>query len=336
MTNSAIPVVFNPLFKPKPWGGRRLATLLGKHLPPNELIGESWELVSLPGNESRVRDGPVVGSTISELIDAWGEDLTGDVVLVEDRFPLMIKYLDARENLSVQVHPKPSAKDPAGLQLGSKFEAWYVIHAEPGAQLYVGLNPGVGPDDLARAANTPAIAGLLRAWNARPGDCFYLPSGVVHALGAGIVVAEIQTPSDVTYRLYDWDRVDSAGRSRTLHIKQALANARYDVSDDEIVQPRDRIPNGRPGVVHLARCEHFAIDATKRPRGQTYDICSRAVHVWIVLRGTGCVTVADCYEAHGLFGPGDVILVPASDETLGLDLDCEGEWLEVLIPSTHS
>ena len=188
MSSKPIPVVFEPLFKPKPWGGRMLETLFGKPLPPGEPIGESWEIVSLPANESRVRGGPLAGRQISDLAGMWGSALYGAGGVGREGFPLLIKFLDARENLSVQVHPKPI--DLTRVEPGVKHEAWFVVHADPGAEMFIGLKPGVTPDDLAESANTPRTAELLRRWPVTAGQCYYLPSGVIHALGAGIVVAE--------------------------------------------------------------------------------------------------------------------------------------------------
>jgi len=320
------PITFAPLFVPKPWGGGRLATLLNKHLPPDEPIGESWELVSLPGHESRVRDGPFAGRTLGELVAAWGPDLLGAADLADGRFPLLVKFLDACQNLSVQVHPKPVG-DPHAAQTGVKHEAWYVLHADPGARLYVGLKPGVTADDVARAADTPAIAELLHAWDARPGDCFYLPSGTLHALGAGLVVAEVQTPSDVTYRAYDWDRVDSAGRPRTLHVAEALANIRYDVTAEMIRPQPEQVPGAGPTrATRVASCPRFMLDVLEAPTGQSWPIPPGRVRIWIILAGGGR------FSTGGAFRCGDVALLPAASSSCDVTLAADTRWLEVTIP----
>jgi mannose-6-phosphate isomerase len=295
------PVVFEPLFKPKPWGGRGLERL-GKSLPQGS-IGESWELVSLPGNESIVRDGPAKGFSISDLVSAWAGDLLADACLVDGRFPLLIKFLDAQENLSVQVHPKPRADGQR--TSGIKHEAWYVLYAEPRARMYLGLADGVGPDELREAANTPRIADLLNARSITAGDCFYLPSGTPHALGGGIIVAEIQTPSDVTYRLYDWDRTGLDGKPRTLHIEQGLLNVRYDVTEGDIVQPRETVVAGGE---RLLSCEAFNLARVEIERAALMLDDDSRMSIWIVLRGSGCLK-SDRFET--LVSAGDVMLVPA-------------------------
>lgn len=333
MSTPPIPIAFQPIFKPKPWGGRRLATLLDKHLPPDEPIGESWELVSLPGAESRVRGGPLNLTPLSTLIQQWGRDLLGDAELIGGRFPLLIKFLDARENLSVQVHPKPAPDDPAGRRPGVKHEAWYVLHADPGARLYIGLKPSVRPADVVRAANTPELVDLLRVWEARPGECYYLPSGTPHALGAGIVVAEIQTPSDVTYRLYDWGRVGLDGRPRELHVAQALENMRYDVPDDVIRPPARPQPQSKLQESTLVRCPSFTLEHLRTPGADPEYTPAPEMAIWIILAGRGRLAqgILSCS-----FQKGDVILIPAGAPqqlpAVRLDSEPASAWLRVTMP----
>lgn len=355
MSVPAIPLRFDPLFKEKPWGGRRLAELFQKRLPADGPIGESWELVSLPGQESRVRDEPLAGRTLTELVAHWGSALLDPARLRNGRFPLLIKFLDARQNLSVQAHPKPAG--PGAPTPGVKPEAWYVIDAEPDAKLYIGLKPGVTPAEVARAAGTNKIADLLRPWPATAGECYLLPSGAPHALGAGIVVAEVQTPSDVTYRLYDWDRAGLDGRPRELHIQQALANLRYDVTEAMIRPPTRRTSLPYGPAERLVACESFVID---RPCGVRSPIVVPPgnLRVWIVLSGAAHVasvlgtaaththdnaptdespaaeprgTKAD-QGVHRLeVAAGDVVLFPAgagAEVSPGRGAD----WLEITIP----
>ena len=355
MSVPPIPLRFDPLFKEKPWGGRRLAELFQKRLPGDGLIGESWELVSLPGQESRVRDEPLAGRTLTELAPRWGAGLVDPARLHNGRFPLLIKFLDARQNLSVQVHPKPAGGGTP--TPGVKPEAWYVIDAGPDAKLYIGLKPGVTPAEVARAAGTNKIADLLRPWPATAGECYLLPSGTPHALGAGIVVAEVQAPSDVTYRLYDWGRAGLDGRPRELHIQQALANLRYDVTEAMIRPPTQRTPLPYGPAERLVACESFTID---RPRGVRGPIVVPPgnLRVWIVLSGSAHVasvlgTAAththdraptDKSPAAEPDGPGadqgghrlevtagDVVLLPAG---AGAEVspDRGTDWLEITLP----
>lgn len=329
MSAAPIPIRFHPLLQPRPWGGRALERLFHKPLPPQTPIGESWELVSLPGAESLVRDGPLADRSVSSLIDDWGGALLGGAALADGRFPLLIKFLDAREHLSVQVHPKPDSDDPHGWKPGIKHEAWYVLHAEPDAQLFIGFEAGVSPAQVAAAANTPRIATLLRKWPARRGDCFYLPSGTPHALGAGIVVAEVQTPSDVTYRLYDWERVGLDGLPRALHVERGLANIRYDVADEQIVQPRSQRTSGAATTTRVARSERFEIERVQLAPGALEPIPAGEMLIWIVLAGAGSL------RGHSSMLPlraGDTLLLPAAREGLHVHADAPVELLEVKIP----
>lgn len=325
-----LPVVCTPLLKAKPWGGQKLAQLFGKPLPPDQLIGESWELVSLPDNESTVANGPLSGATLSQLVGDWGDDLLGGAPLVDGRFPLLIKFLDAQQHLSVQVHPKPAPDDPEGWAPGIKHEAWYVLHAQPDAKMFIGLKDGVTVADVAQKANTPKFADLLNAWPVERGQCFYLPSGTMHALGAGTVVAEVQTPSDITYRIYDWDRVGLDGKPRDLHIEQSLANTRYDVQTAEIRQPTQQIKGSVTAGTRVAACQRFTIDHC-----QLSDATDRAVPegqmlIWMILAGVGQFA-----SPAGVcsFKAGDTVLLPAAREALRLVTSGPCEWLEVRIPS---
>lgn len=323
-----IPVVFEPMFKPRPWGGRSLERLLQKRLPAGP-IGESWELVSLAGEESRVRGGPLNGRNVGELIELWGTKLTGGAKLASGRFPLLIKFLDAAENLSVQVHPKPAGDEGDDLARGVKHEAWCVLQAAPGATIFVAAREGVTMDDFRRAGSQPSIVDLLRIWAVKPGDCYYLPSGVPHALGAGVVVAEVQTPSDVTYRLYDWGRVGLDGRPRELHVEQALANLRCDVSIEQIVQPRQHVGGSLCTVTHLMRCEQFTIDRLRLSEGFTQLMPHAEMAIWIVTGGRG-VFRRDSYSCD--FGTGDVVLIPADSQGTSVEALGDCDVLEVTVP----
>jgi len=222
------PLVLTPILYRKPWGGDRLATF-GKAVNPGELIGESWELADLGSTSasgagggaavSLVAQGPLAGETVHAAMDLWGDDLLpAHRRTAEGGFPLLIKFLDARQNLSVQVHPSEAyarAHPPAKL----KTECWFIVEHEPGAVIYKGFKPGVTLPEFERALRTDAAltVEMLDAVPAVVGECHNLPSGTLHALGAGVLIAEVQTPSDTTFRTFDWGRT-----GRELHIEEAL------------------------------------------------------------------------------------------------------------------
>jgi len=325
------PLIFRPIFKPKPWGGRRIESILGKTLPPGEAIGESWELADLEDDQSVVASGPSAGKTLGALVRDWGRDLIGGAPLVDGRFPLLLKFLDAREALSVQVHPDEAAAQTLGGRVRVKHEAWYVIDAEPGAVIYRGLRPGVAIDDLRRAVDDGAVESVLQRIPVRKGDCYYLPSGTIHALGAGALVAEVQTPSDVTYRLYDWNRVDPAsGAPRELHLEQALACVSVEPPDPG-VERRSHVASVWTSVTSLIRCPSFTVERVRMVDGVEQPIPHAEMVIWMILEGRGDVRCGDLKEPLG-FARGDTVLLPAAmrDGIVRALENCM--WLEVTVP----
>lgn len=302
------PVICRPVFKAKPWGGRRLASL-GKALPEGARVGESWELADLPGDETCVARGPLAGRSIRELLTAWGAGLLGGAAAADGRFPLLVKYLDAADHLSVQVHPRPPAEDPGGWSAGVKHECWYVLAADPGAELFIGLQAGIGPAELRAACADNRAVELLQRRPARPGLCYYLPSGTLHALGRGVLVAEVQTPSDVTYRLFDWDRRDARGQARELHVAQCLANVRYDVAEAEIMQAGLGAAGSGPSVAGrpLVRCARFWLDELSLGGAKSVQFGGELA-VLLMIRGAAEV---ECGDLAFAVGQGETVLLPA-------------------------
>ena len=221
-----LPLHLEPVHVEKPWGGFRLSRT-PRNAHPDSRIGERWLVADLALDEtavpdpcSTVRTGPYRGNKLAELVEVAASELLGLAASHGGRFPLLVKVLDAREDLSVQVHPtnEYAAHRPG---CNSKTESWLVLSARPGAVLYLGVKHGVSIDDVRRAAGTPELVGMLRQVPARPGSLHHLPSGLIHALGAGVTVLEVQTPSDTTFRLYDWTR-EYERQPRPLHIAEAL------------------------------------------------------------------------------------------------------------------
>jgi len=227
LTNSPAPypLLFQPVLMPKVWGGDRLSRF-GKNIAPGATIGESWEVADLAATSasgagggsvrSVIANGELAGRTLHDAVELWGSRLLGDAKLIEGGFPLLVKFLDARENLSVQVHPSPAF---AAVHPGAKLktECWYIMDAEPGSVIYKGVKPGVTREAFARHIEDGTVVNDLVSVPAVVGECHNLPSGTVHALGAGVLVAEVQTPSDTTFRVYDWGRT-----GRELHVRASL------------------------------------------------------------------------------------------------------------------
>ena len=260
------PLKFEPIYKEKVWGGRTLKKL-GHALPGDDdaLIGESWELADLGqtsvsgggGGQERsvITNGPLTGSTIQDAMSRFGTSLMGRLKPTEHGgFPILVKFLDAQSNLSVQVHPSPTYAQ-AHPEAHLKSEAWYIIDAEPDAVIYKGVQDGVTPEQFRDAIDAGTVEDLLIKVPAKSGDCHYLPSGTCHALGSGILVAEVQTPSDTTFRVYDWGRTD-----RELHIEQAMQCIRWGPPDVTAFEQRSHIAGMFTTVTRLVTCEHFRIE----------------------------------------------------------------------------
>ncbi len=273
------PLIFRPIYRRYLWGGRRFATMLGRDLPAGNDYAESWELVDREADQSVVAAGPLTGTTLGDLVRGRGEELLGRHAPAP-AFPLLVKLLDASHDLSVQVHPDDVRAARLTPPDRGKTEAWYVLDARPGSRIYAGLRPGVTREALAAALPTGRCGDLLHSFEPRVGDCVFIPAGTVHAIGAGLMVAEIQQSSDVTYRLFDWNRVGPDGRPRALHVEAGLEA----VTRFEPVMPVRPQPGADPAVSRLVANDHFVLDSVEPAGGWRVGgdgIC----HVLVVVAG---------------------------------------------------
>lgn len=330
------PLLLAPILKEKVWGGDRLARL-NKPVAPGARIGESWELADLAatsadgggGGEARslIAGGEMRGLTIAEAIRALGVNLMGTLRLSpRGGFPLLLKYLDARENLSVQTHPSPQyAAEHPGAHL--KTESWYVVDAEPGAVIYKGLKPGVTREAFEAHIRDEKVADDLVAFPARPGDFHHLPSGTVHALGAGVVIAETQTPSDTTFRVFDWGR-----QGRALHIAESLACIDF---DSEVAPP---INAGGAASATLVETPFYSITERNWLGTGSYPIenfpapPTGGPMVWMVIRGEGELRSERAEFRPTAWRAGDTILFPAALGALTCAVFRDTTLLEVRFP----
>jgi len=232
------PLTFEAIFMERIWGGRRLESEFGKKLPPNVRIGESWEIVDRPEAQSVVANGSLKGKTLHAL---WMQDrqlIFGDTP-DSSRFPLLIKLLDAEEKLSLQVHPPEDiAKTLGG---APKTEFWYIVAADSGAELFVGLNESMKRDEFRRALHRGKIADYVHRIPVKAGDAMFLPAGRFHAVGGGNLLVEIQQNSDSTYRVFDWNRVDEKGEPRELHVDQALQCIDFNDVEPKLIEPQGEL-----------------------------------------------------------------------------------------------
>ncbi len=318
------PLAFEPLLKRRAWGGRLLASY-GKKLPLDLPIGESWEIAdlpeSIPNGSSRVEEGPFKGRRLSELLETHREDLLGHAAPGPDgSFPLLIKLLDARENLSVQLHPSAeyaAAHPDAAL----KTEAWIVLAAEPGARVYVGLKDTVDADGFRKAIETGSFLDILETSDVSRGDAIFLESGLCHALGEGILVAEVQTPSDTTFRTWDWNRDDP---ERPLHIEPACASVRLGdhqkTSWPKITRSSEArtVTTDSVRTKRLIRCDFFEIDQLDLPEdvddGTSLSLDQPSGGIPLVIMCTGGSGVLEAGSDSLELFPGRSVLIPASCE----------------------
>jgi mannose-6-phosphate isomerase len=256
------PLVLRPLYRRYLWGGRRFATALGRELPPGDDYAESWELVDRGADQSLVAAGPLAGATLGTLVRERGGELLGRHA-PRAAFPLLFKFLDACRDLSVQVHPDDARAARLSPPDCGKTEAWYVVAAQPGSRIYAGLRAGVDAAAFTAAVRAGRTAEALHAFEPRPGDCIFIPAGTVHAIGAGLLVAEIQQSSDVTYRLHDWGRTGADGKPRPLHVEAGLeATTRLGP-----VAPVRPTVTTDPAVRRLVSCDYFLLDEVE-PAGR--------------------------------------------------------------------
>ncbi len=251
---------FQPLYQQRIWGGLRLHSFLGRELPPGPPIGESWEIVDRPEAQSRSRGGAYNGATLRELIERHGADIMGPGWTASARFPLLVKWLDCSDRLSLQVHP-PAAVAPS-LGGESKTENWYVAQSVPGASLFVGLKPGVKSADFAKAVAEGTAEGCVNKVSVAAGDSILVRSGQVHAIDAGNLILEIQQNSDTTYRIYDWGRAGLDGKQRRLHVKESLRSILWDEDPPDLVR-------AAPTSGTIASCDEFSIRRMVMGRGET-------------------------------------------------------------------
>jgi len=296
------PLRFQPIFRRYLWGGRRLETMLGKSLGSGADYAESWEIVDHGQDQSVVLDGPAAGFTLRDLVIHHGSDLLGKQANFA-QFPLLFKFLDCNRTLSVQVHPndQQGAKlDPPDL---GKTEAWVVLAADPGSKIYAGLKPGVTRDHLRQALRDGTCEPCLHEFEPHVGDCVFIEAGTVHALGAGLVIAEIQQASDTTFRLFDWNRVDADGKPRQLHMEESLETIDFSRGP---IQPRQPVPTDQPGRVRLVDCDKFVLDrcALEDTHPIGGDDC---FHLLVVLEGN-----LEVGDGSTRLSVGETCLLPAA------------------------
>jgi len=324
--NRLYPLKFKPIIKDKIWGGTRLKTMLNKNCKTDK-AGESWEISGFPGSVSRVKTGFLAGNSLEELIEVYMGDLVGDGVFEKfgTLFPLLIKFIDANDALSVQVHPDD---EKARQYFGSygKTEMWYIIEAEKEAEIIVGFNRPLDKATYQKHLEDKTLLSILNREKAVAGDVFFLPAGRIHAIGPGILLAEIQQTSDATLRIYDYERTDDRGKPRELHTEKALETIDFST----VANYRTQYKKHPDQPVNLARCNYFTVNYLELTREVEKDYISLDSFVILVCISGSFIIRYYGTEQEQAF-PGDTVLLPAELKNVQLIPDQSARLLEVYI-----
>lgn len=323
---SLYPLKFNTIFKDKLWGGEKIKTVLGKDFAPLPNCGETWELSGVKGNISQVSNGDLKGQLLTQVIDESAQELLGKRITAQygKEFPLLIKFIDANQDLSIQVHPDDKLAQKRHNSFG-KTEMWYIMQADQGSSLISGFNQDLDKTSYKKAFDEGRLTEILNREEVRAGDVFFLPAGRVHTIGKGLLLAEIQQTSDITYRIYDFDRIDDQGNKRELHVEEALDAIDYKKYDQYKTLYTDQ-QNER---VDLVKCQYFT--SNKLDLTETYSVNHGGLDcfkIYICLEGNASLTYAGGSETLQM---GEVILVPASMEQYQIETSSGVKLLESYI-----
>lgn len=299
---TAYPLLFNPILKDRIWGGNKLATLEKKLT--SETTGESWELSMVEDNLSVVANGKYENQTIESLIEAFAYDILGNSIIKKfgTQFPLLFKFLDAKSDLSIQLHPNDELAKKRHNSFG-KTEMWYVMQADENARIILGFKEDSSPKEYLQHLDKKTLPSILKEYKVKKGDVFFIETGTIHAIGAGILLAEIQQTSDITYRVYDWDRVDENGNSRELHVDLALEAINYKKQNSKVLH--DKSANTENLLVN---CDFFTTNLIPLEGSMHINKSNELFYVYICTEGSFEV---EFQEQFLKFKKGDTILIPA-------------------------
>jgi mannose-6-phosphate isomerase len=327
---SLYPIRFKPRLKEKIWGGKSLNRVFGKKASEDKNIGESWEISGISDEVSVVANGFLKGNSLEEIIEIYMGDLVGDEIFEKfgSEFPLLIKLIDACDTLSIQVHPDDELAAERHHAWG-KTEMWYILEASDNALIYTGFKHKTSKEEYLGHLGQKTISDLINATPVKAGDVFFIPAGMVHAIGAGVILAEIQQTSDITYRIYDWDRKDESGNSRELHTDLALDAINFDLTDTGLVR-RKTIVN-QP--VEIAECKYFKTNLLRINKPVIKD--NSLTDSFIIYICTSGTVDVECYGNSEKITKGETILIPASADEVSLIPAGEVSLLEIMIPTPN-
>lgn len=320
------PLKFKTIFKDKIWGGEKIKTHLGKDFSPLPNCGETWEISGVKGDVSVVDNGPLAGTSLPELLEKFKGELAGDKIYAKfgNEFPLLIKFIDANDDLSIQVHPNDKLAKERHNSFG-KTEMWYVLQADEGSKLISGFNQEVDRELYLDKFNSGHLTDILNEEDVKAGDVFFLPAGRVHTIGKGLLIAEIQQTSDITYRIYDFDRVDDKGNKRELHVEQALDAIDYNFYPE--YKSKYTLIENEP--VHVVSCQYFTTNILKYTENTSRDYSNLDSFV-IQICVEGSYTLI-CGDEKLEVKKGDSILLPKALNTVEIETETGFKILESYI-----
>ncbi|SEC91069.1 mannose-6-phosphate isomerase, type 1 [Tenacibaculum sp. MAR_2009_124] len=317
-------IKFNPILKEKIWGGEKLVSQLNKNSKSNS-VGESWEISDVEGDTSIVANGDLAGKSLKELIGLYKENLVGEKVYKKfgEKFPLLIKYIDAKEALSIQLHPNDKLAKERHNSFG-KTEMWYVMQADDKANLIVGFKNDSNKVEYVEHLENKSLLEILNVDEVSKGDVYFIPTGRIHAIGAGVMLAEIQQTSDVTYRIYDWDRKDSEGNYRELHTEQALDAIDY-ISQEKYYTEYNKVNNRSSEIVS---CPYFTTNVIPLNGKQVVKSEEDSFRIFMCVDGEVVFSKDNQTETLKY---GETLLVPANVQEFNISSENNSELLEVYI-----
>ncbi|TLX76977.1 mannose-6-phosphate isomerase [Labilibacter sediminis] len=325
MSTLLYPLKFTPILKEKIWGGNKLKSVLNKSSSKDKL-GESWEISGIEGDVSVVKNGFLAGNTLDEVIEIYMSEIVGEPVFnkFNKEFPLLFKFIDANQDLSIQVHPNDELSKERHNAYG-KTEMWYIIDTEPESQLISGFTKKTNKEEYLKSLKEGTLTSLLKAHDVKPGYTFFIPAGDVHAIGAGVLLAEIQQTSDVTYRIYDYDRKDAEGNTRELHTELAVDAIDYERTNEK-VSYTEKLDS----QTVLATCPYFTTNLLHFKGQIEKDVyILNSFVVYMCVEGNAVIKYGD--EETETITKGETVLIPAGLDAINIHASEEVKLLEVYI-----
>ncbi len=322
------PIRFRPVLKETMWGGNALKERFRKKAAAGALIGESWEITGMTDDSSMVANGYLKGNTLEEIAEVYMDELLGESVY--DRygteFPLLIKIIDANDRLSIQVHPDDRLAEERHHAWG-KTEMWYVIDAKPGAVIYTGFRKKITKEEYLERLAAKTLDEIINVTPVRAGDAFFIPAGMVHAIGAGVLLAEIQQTSDVTYRIYDWDRTDASGKPREMHTALALDAINFNLDTSNLIRREPELNR----TVLLAESPYFRTGLIRfdSPIIKDYSLTDS----FVIYICTDSMALVECFGHREEIRAGETVLIPASADNVVIIPQGTATLLEVFVPN---